>query len=169
VSSSRLDLTKVVPEHDFLGENEHETKLARELYEEAVSFLVSHSWCAGIHQGFVGIAVGGVIGTFLFRIAPARADVDEWLWVVVGDAPPAYLVIDEASNPARALDAYIREMSEWVRAVRNGDPVDDVIPVLARGGSEVVDETVENADMLAGRLDFLAERILSEYSADLSS
>jgi hypothetical protein len=139
-----------------------------ELYDEARAYLTSHRWCAGIRQGFVGIAVGGVVGVFLFHIDPAKTEVEEWLWIVVGDVPPAYLVVDQAGNPARALDAYISEMTVWVHAVREGESVDEVIPVLTRDGGAVVEETAENAEMLAGRLEFLEERILSDYRDDLS-
>jgi hypothetical protein len=59
-------------------------------------------------------------------------------------------------------------MREWVRAVRKEERVDEVIPVLTRDGGAAIEETTENADMLAGRLEFLAERILVDYDDDLS-
>ena len=158
----RLDFTKLVPANDYVGEDDEETRLVSELYEEARAYLTSHRWCAGIRQGFVGIAVGAILGVFLLHIDPTKRDVDEWLWAVVGDIPPAYLVVDQAANPACALDAYISEMTLWVQAVRNGEPVDEVIPVLTRDGGAVLEETAENAEMLAGRLEFLGEAILSD-------
>ena len=66
-----------------------------------------------------------------FNIHPLRRDVDELLWVVVGDIPPAYLVTDDAPDPVAALQAYIREMRRWIEAVRLGRPIADLIPVNA--------------------------------------
>ena len=88
------------------------------------------------------------MAVFLFHILPARDGVDDWLWVVTGDLPPAYLVMDESPDAASALRAYVREMRQWTDAARSGESVEGLIPVNA-------DPSVENADRLAKRLDFL--------------
>ena len=93
----------------------------------------------------MGIPIPGVIGVFLIRITPAR------------DVPPAYLVMDDAQHPAQALRLYIDEMQLWVDAVRGGQPTTDLIPVTAPA-------TVNYADMLASRLAFLRDRVLSDYA-----
>jgi hypothetical protein len=113
--------------------------------------------------------VGGVVVVLLFRIVPAREDVDEWLWVVVGDVPPAYLVTDDAPNPASALDGYIGEMERWVAAVRAGQPVDDLIPVGTVDGAAQLEPTVERADEIESRLRFLTEEILVHHADDLDA
>jgi hypothetical protein len=79
---------------------------------------------------------------------------------VVGDLPSAYLVTDNAPNPACALDAYICEMGRWVTAVKEGKSVVGLIPVN-------VAPSVEYAKRLEWRLNFLDREILSEYKDDL--
>lgn len=107
---------------------------------------------------YAEIAVAGVVGVFLCYIEPeAHENVDEWLWVVVGDVPPAYLVTDDAPTSTGALEAYIVEMQTWVAAVNAGKSVDDLIPVS-------VPPTKEHAAMLQTRLAFLRSRILPEYA-----
>lgn len=54
-----------------------------------------------------------------------------WIWVIVGDLPPAYITTENNANPACALDGYITEMKEWVEAVRMGKPTSERIPVNA--------------------------------------
>jgi hypothetical protein len=81
--------------------------------------------------------------------------------VVVGDLPPAYIAVDDAPNPACALDSYIGAMEDWVDSVKAGRPVDHLIPVN-------IAPTAENAAKLASRLKFLDEEILSFYADDLS-
>jgi hypothetical protein len=129
---------------------------------EAAQFLASHHWCRSVVSTHLAWAVAGVLGVFLCRLVPARAEVDDTLWVVVGDLPPAYLVCDDASDWREALDAYIYEMEQWVVAVRSGSSLDDVIPVK-------VDPTVEHADMLDSRLAFIRTRIIADDAEDIES
>lgn len=145
---------------EFDAESDDERQRVFRLLEEARSYTNGFEWCKAIQREYIGIAVGGVVGVFLFEIEPSRADVDEWIWVIVGDLPPAYITTDDAPNPAAALDAYIGAMEEWVGAVRNGDSVDELIPVNAAASPEV-------ALMLESRLEFLDEKILSSYRHDL--
>jgi hypothetical protein len=99
-----------------------------------------------------------VVAVFLFRIVPKQEGVDEWLWVVVGDLPSAYLVTDDNPTPASALEAYVAEMSAWVDAVENGRPVADLIPVN-------VPPTRENSQQLRNRLTFLSANVIPRYAA----
>lgn len=103
----------------------------------------------------------GIIGIFLFRFVPNREDVDEWVWVIVGDLPPAYLTLDECPNPGTALDGYIGAMEAWVAAAEKECSVADLIPVN-------VPATPENAIKLRSRLEFLDKEILHKhYENDL--
>ena len=72
----------------------------------------------------------------MFEIVPTVSSADSILWVVVGDLPPAYLVVDDAAEPARALEVYIREVRKWVEAVKVGMPVAAPIPVNASPTAE---------------------------------
>jgi hypothetical protein len=128
------------------------------MLKEAETFLCSFAWCESIAESYFGLGIGGVVAVFLFRIKPKHKDVDEWLWAVVGDLPPAYLVTDDNPTPVSALESYITEMHSWVNAVENGQPVDDIIPVNAPA-------TGANAQQLRKRLSFLNEKILPLYTA----
>ncbi len=131
----------------------------RELSDEATSFISSFRWCHEVREGFLAFGVGGVIGVFLFRIEPALRGVDEALWVIVGDLPPAYLVCDSAPDWREALRCYICEMRKWVEAVQSGGSLSEVIPVKA-------EPTREHADMLASRLDFLQDHMIDDVPFD---
>lgn len=121
-----------------------------ELEREALNFINRFAWCAGVEELHEGIEVPDVIGVFQVKIRPARAGVDERLWIVVGDLPPAYLVADDNPTTEDAIAGYIREMRRWVEAVRVGQSVDELIPVN-------VPPTEEYAVMLAQRLQTLEE------------
>ena len=154
------DLTKVIKWNDMVKSSHGDLKEFMQLHEEARGYLSSFKWCVDILDEYAGILYAGIVGVFLFRIVPAREDVDEWIWVVVGDLPPAYLTCDQCPNPASALDGYIGAMSEWVSAVENGESVAALIPVNVKS-------TLENADKIKTRLNFLDERILIDYKDDL--
>ena len=123
---------------------------------EARNFLASFSWCNSIRDGYFGDGVGGVVAIFLFHIEPSSEDADEWLWVVVGDIPPAYLIVDDSPLPSLALEVYIEEMSKWVKLAKRGKSSSRVIPVD-------VPATPENAQLLEGRLTKLREWILPKF------
>jgi hypothetical protein len=126
--------------------------------DEARPFLDQFAWCKEIREFYFGLGIGGVLAVFLARILPLHKSVDEWLWVVVGDLPPAYLVTDAASTPVAALRGYIEEMRKWVAAVRAGESVDTVIPVNAPA-------TLQNADALYSRLNHIERELIPEFES----
>jgi hypothetical protein len=130
------------------------------MYNRAFNFLSNRIWYDSLHESYMGMFHPGIVAVFLFRIVPK--DFDEWIWVVVGDLPTAYIVGDDCPNPAAALDGYIGEMEEWIKAVEKGQSVEDLIPVNAP-------PTLNNAKALKSRMNFLDERILCNYQDDLNS
>lgn len=68
-------------------------------------------------------------------------------WVVVGDLPPAYLVVDDSPTLLEALSTYEELMADWIAAVRDGRSIDDCTPVI---GSQ----RIESADAREVMLNF---------------
>ena len=154
------DLSRLTRCSDMTGENSDERAELQAMLVEARAFLGGFEWCIDIKECYFAIGVGGIVAVFLFSIVPEGDDTDDWVWVVVGDLPPAYIDVDTCPTPVSALDGYIGAMWEWVGAVRGGRPVDDLIPVNAPS-------TREYAEMLASRLDFLDREILASYPDDV--
>src|ERR687889_60573 len=65
------------------------------LARTATEFLTGFRWCASVRESYLAFDIGYPLGVFLFRIEPRLIGVDDTLWVVVGDIPPAFLVCDE--------------------------------------------------------------------------
>jgi hypothetical protein len=123
------------------------------LARKATDFLTAFRWCAGVRESFLAFDIGYPLGVFLFRIEPRLIGVDDTLWVVVGDCPPAFLVCDVAPDGVGALRRYVYEMQRWVDAVRSGNSVDGIIPVN-------VAPMIQHADMLSNRLGFIQDHFL---------
>ena len=123
------------------------------MLKEAERFLTSHAWCPGIQQSFVGFAVGGVVGVFLFELTKPLGTGDKFLWVVVGDLPSAYLVADRAHSPREALERYGELMRAWIDAIEQRGSLASVYPIQAP-------PTLDNARLLASRLEFIEETLL---------
>ena len=155
-------LAKVTPVAAMRGEDVQETQRFHTMLEEARQYVQSFSWCVRIDEEYFGLGVGGIVAVFLFRIRPTQAQVDEWMWVIVGDLPSAYITTDIAPNPASALDGYIGAMEEWVDAVKHDRPVAQLIPVN-------VPASLEMATKLEHRLSFLNREILPRYAEDLEA
>jgi len=152
-----IDFDKLVPIKRMQGETSDETNLLQGHYQEAEAFIRSFAWCRSIIDCYYRIGIGGIFAIFLFRIVPTSINVDEYLWVIVGDLPPAYLVTDLSPTPAGALRIYIGEMQRWVDAVQKGKPITDVIPVN-------VPPTAEYAEQLERRLEFLRLSVLPQVA-----
>lgn len=162
MTENAVDFSKVKEWFEYLEDVGEDKDEASSMCQEAKEFLEYYDWCLEIKKSYIGMFYPGIIAIFLFNIKPSRTDVDEWIWVVVGDLPPAYLTTEECPNPASALDGYIGAMLEWVDAAQQNKSVAELIPVN-------VPATKKNAEMLKVRLDFLDEKILSEYQEDLKS
>lgn len=157
-----IDFSKVTPISRMNWDADEESKLLHGYFEEALEEINYYTWHDGVLESFFGIGVGGIFAVFLFKVKPNRPEVDEYMWVVVGDLPPAYITCEDAPNPACALDGYVGAMDEWVGAAIAGDSIDNIIPVN-------VPATAENGRLLKTRLRFLDEEILAKYEADLAS
>jgi hypothetical protein len=135
------------------GEDEEETSLLQEMLVEARRYLTSFRWCPPISEEYLGFGIGKVFAVFLFRFAEHRTQADDWLWVVVGDLPSAYFVVDDAPNPRRAAEVYCRLMQDWVFAVLNKTAMEDVFPVNAVASEEM-------ARMLDSRVQFIQKKLV---------
>jgi len=151
---TELPVSGVIPVSEMAGEDEYETARFGSMEAEARMFLSSFDWCREIREFYFGGGVGDVIAVFFARISPARPDIDEFLWIVVGDIPPAYLVTDDSPTPKEALQSYIEEMRQWVVLATAGKTSAEVIPVN-------VPATPEWAEALGSRLDFLEHEIIA--------
>ena len=125
------------------------------LKDEALNYLCSHEWCEEIEKGWLAESWGYILGVFLFKIKSNIPEVDDYVWVIVGDIPPAYIDIESASNSKEVIMCYIDIMSDWVNHVKEGKPVDECYPVE-------VPETKEYALMLESRLSLISEELKNE-------
>ena len=148
-----IDFSKLRPIEGLKGEDEEETKQFLALHQYAKSFLSKFTWCSTIRNSFFGYGVADIVCIFLFEIEPENPTIDKFLWVIVGDIPPAYLVTDNTTDASHALEGYIEEMERWVNAVEKGMALNDIIPVNA-------EPTLENAKRLRSRLEFISREIL---------
>jgi hypothetical protein len=124
----------------------------------ALTYLAKFRW-ARPGRMWGGECIPGVIGIFLVELQDPELDVDPFIWVVVGDLPPAYLSPVYASSPKDALCAYIAEMSAWVEAVEKGEDTSELIPVNG-------EPTLKHASMLKTRLAFLEREIVPDAAGD---
>lgn len=148
-----IPVSGVVPFEQAVGIDETDTVLLRQMGVEAKEYLESFDWCGVVGQCCWGGGVGKVFSVFLFEIEPKTADVDHWLWVIVGDIPPLHLVIDQCRSPREAADMYLALMTEWVALAREGRTSPDLPPTG-------VEPTPERAKDLEGRLAFIQANIL---------
>lgn len=132
------------------------------LAKEAEEFLISHSWCNKITDGFFDRGWGYILGVFFFVIEPDDKAIPTCFWVIVGDIPPAYIDVEDNPNGACAIDAYVLEMQKWIDHVKQHQPVTELIPVN-------VPPTEEYAEMLQSRIDVIKNDILANYKEEIEA
>ena len=143
ITDKQVDSSRHISIDKMPGENEEDTWLLHGMAEEAKLFLLSSKRCKAIQDGWLGWCVGGVAAAFLFEVVPDSGSVDQLLWVIVGDLPPAYLVVDDET---------------WINAVPEGRYMHDCIPLI-------IPATGENASALQTRLDFIKQQFLDDRRA----
>ncbi len=127
------------------GDCSEDTKLLRAMLAEAIQYMKSHRWCPEIAETYFGFGVGQVVAVFLFKSASKIQQKDDLLWVIVGDMPSAYLVIDAAPDAKGALETYCDLVGAWATAVIEGQSLDEEYPVSAP-------PTMDNAKLLQRKI-----------------
>lgn len=127
-----------------------------ELSKEAKGYLLRHEWCKSILSGWLAVGWEELVAVFLFEIEPSSSMADTYVWVVVGDIPPAYIDVESAHSPKEALESYVLIMQDWVDTVLQGKSVEACYPVE-------VPATQQYADMLNHRLTVLKDVIIPEF------
>ena len=145
---------ELTPEDAIAEDDAEDTRLLREMAKQARRYLESQNWCERVTELRFGDGVGGIAAVFFARLIPAQPGADAEVWVVVGDIPPLYLVLDDLPDPTAALQAYVDWRRDWVAAVRCGGSLEELPPVDAP-------PTRANADDLARRLDYIEREIIA--------
>jgi len=154
-TNQAVPVPNVVPVERMAGDDDEDTALLQQMLEDAKSYILSFSWCESVVGSYFGGGVGRIFAVFLFNISPARADVGEWIWIIVGDIPRAYLPLEDCKSSKEVFDAYIAGMKRGVALAREGGegtPEDGVPPLN-------IPATPEEAEILERRLWSLTEWI----------
>jgi hypothetical protein len=150
---SKIDLTKLQKGSNLFGDTPEDSLLLRDMQESALAYIRSFSWAQEVRETYLAFGIGGVIALFLLRFDKPIKNTDKYLWVVVGDVPSAYFVIDQTTDAVSAIDLYCELMQDWVDAVQSGGSLDNVFPVDAS-------PTKANARLLQSRIRFIHNEIM---------
>ncbi|MGN6234891.1 hypothetical protein [Dyella sp.] len=137
------------------GDQEEDTIELRELAVEAMTYIQSFAWCPLIKDAYLAYGVGRIIGVFLIDFESKIHETDDELWVVAGDLPSAYLVVEPEDDEVQALERYCEMMEQWVIAVRAGEDMSQVFPVR-------IQPTLAHAEMLSMRIEILRSEIIPQ-------
>lgn len=153
-------LGSVISVSNMTGSDEGDLSSLKRMLIDARTYLLSFKWCKCIQREYLGYGIGDVVALFLFEIENLASPDDSYLWVVVGDLPSAYFVLDDACNPEDALCVYLGLMDEWATTVLSDLPTEDCFPVKLPSDFP----KKEAAEMLTIRLDFLKNKILPDVA-----
>jgi len=145
--------TNIVPIQEMRDDDQECSEMLIALSQDADNFIASHRWCPSIKEKFYGFGVGYIVAVFLYHFDLPINGTDDWLWVIVGDIPSAYLVVDAASSPMETLERYCELMEDWANNIMLGNSTENCFPVVAA-------PTRENAQLLLSRTNFIRKRMI---------
>jgi hypothetical protein len=122
----------LVPANHIVGDDEQDTVLLHKMSGEALEYISSFPWCAEVLNSYFGGGVGGIFAIFFFHIRPSHRGIEPWIWIVVGDVPPAYLPLADCVSPSEVFRTYVNGMRRWVELARlgqTGTPEQGIPPV----------------------------------------
>ena len=144
----------ITPIQEMQGDDQEDTEMLAKMSQDADKFITSHRWCPTISEKYFGFGIGGIVAVFLYHFDSIINQTDDWLWVVVGDLPSVYFVVDAASSPMEALERYCELMEDWADHIMSDNSTEGCYPVKAA-------PTIENAKLLLSRIEFIRREFLS--------
>jgi hypothetical protein len=145
---------KMKKDHKIVGCDPEETRLLNAMADEARQYILSFRWAPRKFESKLVWGVGKVFAIFLFRFDQLIGGTDDQLWVVVGDLPSAYLVVEPNDSPREAAERYCEMMEQWCDAVAQKSDLSEVYPVKAA-------PTLANVDLLRRRIKFIRRDLIS--------
>jgi hypothetical protein len=143
----------MAPVFRLTDESDSESKALLDLARNAREYLQSFAWCTPIREVRLAFGIAGVLGLFLVEFDKKIQGTDDRLWVVSGDLPQAYFVVEPNDTAQVALERYCSLMDGWIFSVLSFGDFDEVYPVKAQ-------RTAANADQLRRRIDFIRSEIV---------
>jgi hypothetical protein len=141
---------------DIDYESKAEVERLAALRDDARRFLESLRWTPPITELILAFGVAPIAALFLARFErgiEGKGNGDTEVWVMVGDLPPAYFVVDECLQAGDALEVYCELMEDWADNVIAGADLSTSYPIS-------VEPTIEHAHMLKGRIEFIREELI---------
>ena len=131
--------------------------------DEAIRYLSAFEWCLGIHDKYFGDGFGGSrVRSSCFACSIRNLQQPpEWIWVIVGDLPPAYLKSEDFPSAKAALERYIEGVEDWVAT-----PEDEERGYSRRPPPIVVPPGGEALEMLTSRMSTLRQSFLPSMKAE---
>lgn len=139
---------------DLDGGDAEETARLVGMADSALNYIRRFKWAPPVKRLYLAFAIGDVMALFLAEFEHAiRSGPDEELWIVVGDMPPAYFIVDESPDAAEALTNYCGLMEEWAESVLVGRDLSECYPIAAA-------PTEQHARMLKDRMETVREEFI---------
>ncbi len=148
-----IDVSQYENEESIKGDSEEDTLALKDMVNSAKLYVESFDWAPPIKGVYMAFGIGGVVAVFLVEFSFPLKSGDVFIWVVNGDLPGAYMVVDDIKNPRTAMGVYCELMEDWANTVLSRSSLLDVFPVRA-------EPSEENAKSLLTRVAFLRKTII---------
>ncbi len=127
------------------------------LVERAIFYIETRKWCKKLLRVWLNTNWDDYFAVFYMNIIPDKPTTPEYIWIVIGDLPSAYIYSGYCKDAYEVMKGYVFEMQKWVDRVMNDIPLDEtIIPVN-------VPPEKYWAQKLHNRLEIIREDILDQH------
>lgn len=114
-------LDSLIDAEDLCGISSYESSVLQRYRQRARRFLQSFAWCSELRGERFAAGAAGIAGLFAMEVL-VKGAAREWLWVIAGELPSAYVPISEAPSTRAAMTSYCAMIERWI-ADRERGPV----------------------------------------------
>jgi hypothetical protein len=154
-----MDTRKLINTKDLSRSKIEFKEEIEKLYNEAYNYLKNQNWCIEVLDSWFDRGLADKLAVFYFKIIPCKG-ADEYVWIITGDIPHAYIDTESAPNGACAIKVYSEIMEDWIKAVKDSENMNKVFPID-------IPASEKYANMLSSRIKFIRKNLLPMYLEEL--
>ena len=98
---------------DLQGISPYETSVLQRYRQRARLFLEGFAWCSDLRAERFAAGAAGIAALFAMEVL-VKGTTREWLWVIAGELPSAYVPLVGAPGASQAMGAYCELIERWI-------------------------------------------------------
>ncbi len=131
----------------------------RKLPVRATAFIKQAGWLRSIEVLYGRLQIDPIFALYLVDCS-SNPKMPPYIWVIVGDIPPAFLSTTVNPSAIAAVETYVAELRWWSKTLLEGGDMAECMPILHADSFRPLPPTPKTATMVGERADAVERLIL---------